>query len=149
MKEYMISVFVSCAVLGLLTLLLYREGGEGASKFAFGVLLLFTVTMPLADFSLDMISSIGSIKYPSFSENGAEEVTKAAFEEGVKKLIEEEADLPSGAVFVVADGFSHTEMRAVRIRVYLSGKGAFADKKAVERIVEKYGLGECYAEYEI
>ena len=51
----MIAVFVSSAVLGLLTLLLFREGADGgASKFAFGTLLLFTVCAPLASFSFSL-----------------------------------------------------------------------------------------------
>ena len=150
MKEYMIGIFVLSAVLGLLSLLLYRGGRESGARFAFGVLLLFTVAMPLSSFSFDILSSLGEgAEYPEFSENGFAETVRTAFEEGIERLIEEEMSRPHGAVTVVADGFSPTEMRADLIRIYLSGAGAFADARRVEAIVEKYGLGECCAEYEI
>ena len=150
MKEYMIAVFVACAVLGSLALLLYREGADATSNFAFGVLLLFTVTAPLASLSWDFLSSFDGVgEYPSFPENGTTEAAKSAFEDGVRRLIEGEMSLPDGAVTVVAENFSVSEMRAEIIRVYLSGAGAFADAKRVEALVEKYGLGECYADYEI
>ena len=151
MSGYMLSVYLTAAVTGILSLALYREGGDKATKFALGVLVAYAVVMPLADVTGGIFErpEILLPDSPELNDSAVSEAAKAAFEEGIERLVKEEFSLGDGTVTVVMDGFLLTEMRAEKIRVYLSGKGVFVDARAVERLINKYGFGECVADFEI
>lgn len=147
----MIGVFAVSALIGILSLIFYREG-DTASRFAFAVLLLYTVASPLGE----LISGIGDGEYFGSLEFSPEEygeeykeVAKDAFCEGVKKMVCDEFSLSKENVEVRVFNFDFSSMRAERIKVILKSGASFADYKGIEKFVNQYGFGECDAEIEI
>lgn len=151
MSGYMVSIYAAAASVGMLSLMLYRDGGERVSRFAFGVLITYAVVLPLGNISGNIfeLPDVSLPEAPDVEDGAVYDTAKEALEEGIARLICEEFSLEERCVSVVTQGFSLTEMKAERIKVFLSGKGAFVDARLVESFVNKYGFGECEAEFEI
>lgn len=152
MKEYMLCVFAVSALCGLLSLLVYKEGRDGASRFAFAVLLLYTVATPLAGLVSELSGALDfSIEDFSPEEYGEEykKVAESAFCEGIERLLSDEFSLPSGAVDVHCIGFDFDKMQAEKIRVVLSPAAAFADERRIRNFINQYGMGECEVSFEV
>jgi len=151
-SEYAVSIFVFSAILGILSFLIYREGTDKTSRFAFLVLLLYTVSTPL----VGLIGELdGALDFP-FDDFVGEEmgddylrVTERAFAEGVKRLISEEFSLNGDSFDVHISGFEFEKMRAEKIKVILSPACAFTDAARLEKFVDSYGIGKCEVCYEI
>ncbi len=151
MTEYVRAVFITAAVLALLKLLFYKDGTDGVRKFAFAVLALYVATAPLSE----ALSGIGDAPFFDFdipdSEYGEdyEEVAEDAFCQGVKRLVCDKFSLSDECVRVLVENFDFNTMTAGRVRIFLSGRAAAADYKAIEKFISESGLGECDAEIEI
>lgn len=152
MNEYAVSVFVFSAVLGVLSFLIYREGTDKTSRFAFLILLLYTVSTPLAGLIGEIEGALDfSLEDFSGEEMGDDylRVTEQAFTEGVKKLIAEEFSLKEGSFDVHISGFEFEKMRAEKIKVILTPSCAFTDASRLEKFVDAYGIGKCEVCFEI
>ena len=147
----MVSIYATAASVGILSLILYREGKDRVSRFAFGVLITYAVVLPLGNISGNIfeIPEISVPEAPDTDGGAVYDTAREALEEGIARLICEEFSLNGRSVTVVVQGFSLTEMKGEKIKVFLSGKGAFVDVRLVESFVNKYGFGECEAEFEI
>ena len=152
MREYAVSIFVFSAMLGILSLLVYRAGEDRVSRFAFAVLLLYTVAAPLGT----VIEEIGGGLDFESGDFSAEEfgddykkVAEDAFAEGIRRLICQEFSLSDSHVDVHISGFDFENMRAEKIKIILSPACAFADPGQIERLIDREGLGKCEVSFEV
>ena len=151
MREYAVSIFVFSAILGILSLLVYRAGEDRVSRFAFAVLLLYTVATPLGA----VIEEIGGLRFdmedfsPEELGDDYKKVAEDAFAEGIRRLICEELSLSEKHVDVHISGFDFENMRAEKIKVILSAACAFADPGRIQEVVEREGLGKCEVSFEV
>ncbi len=151
MSEYMSSLFITCAVISVCSMLSYRERRDFSTRFAFGTLIIYVALLPIVKFvsfgggelSFDLEFDVGD-----YSED-YKSVAEEAFCEGVGRLISEKYGLKREAVFVLAEGFDFESMSAEKIRVILSDTAAFADYKGIEKYINEQGLGRCNVEIEI
>lgn len=151
MNEYFITVFVICAVTGILGLLSYNEK-NGAEHAALGVILLFVVLSPVAN----VIASFDAEKFDPEKlvsdiqpETGLSDVGAAALCDGICRAVSQEFSLDDGDITATAYGFDFKMMKAEKIRILLTGRAAFADSKAIKEFVEKLEVGECEVGIEI
>ena len=148
MREYMLSVFMISAVVGVLSVIAYRGKGD-PSRVALGIILVYVVISPISDLSggFDLSSIIdGSVNVPSGETAG---VAEEAFADGIVKAVASEFSLSEEDIRVVLYGFDFSKMSAERIRIVLSGKAAFADYKQIEKYINEQEMGECECEIEI
>lgn len=151
MKEYFISVFVLSLFLGILEKFLYKENGVIGEKKALALVLVFAVASPLPGIFQNLGALPDLPEYSPDIEGGAvyEEVTKEAFEEGLKRQIADEFSLKKECVEVRVSGFSFEEMRAEKITVILSLAAANADPSRIEEYVNELSIGVCEVYFEI
>ena len=151
MREYFTSVFIVSLLIGFLEKFLYKEKGVFGEKAALAVILMFAVASPLPT----LLSQDGVLpRFPDFStgdvgEGEYEEVTKEAFEEGLRKQIADEFSISEEKITVRCINFSFKDMRAEKISVLLSLSAAGVDPQRVEKYVNGLGLGECEVQFEI
>ena len=149
MYDYLVSVLVISSLLGLITYLSYPGASERTTKFAVSVLLIYTVMTPILTFisefsgadAQDILENIkgeipdGDKEYISVSEE--------AIKSAIKKLIFSEYGIPEENIQVNVFGFDFERMRAEKINVILSGKGALSDYRSIERFVSELNIGVC------
>ena len=147
MKEYMLSVFLISALVGVLSLIAYR-GKSDPSRLALGIILVYVVVSPLSELPLefDFNNLLGEISVPSGEVEG---VAEEAFAEGIARAVASKFSLSEENVRVTVYGFDFSSMTAERIRIYLSGRGALADYKQIEKYINEQKIGECECEIEI
>lgn len=147
----MSGVFVFSIIIGVLELLSFKNGGRGAERFGFAILLAFTVISPIKEL-------IDSFEYkPSFPSADGGEITDAeyesyareAIEKEVERLISEKFSLGEGAVRVSITDFSFKSMKGKGVRVILSLGAGRTDPSKVKKFVDGLSLGECEVSYEI
>ncbi len=149
MGEYLLLVFSVCAISAVCGLMSYK--GCSAEKLALGILVLYTVTMPV----IRLVDEWnGELTLPDMggidtSDPEYESVARGAFEEGLCRHICDRLDLTEECVRVRVFGLDVAEMKAERISVLLSGKGALCDYRALEKYLNELELGECDVEIEI
>lgn len=150
MTEYMLSVFAVTAALGLCSLALYKDSFEGVSKFAFSVILISTVILPLSKLTAQSPPDF-SLKPPELPDGVPEyeRVAVEAFSDGISAALKSEYSLKEEEILVSVSGFEFESMRAELIKVTLRGGGILLDRKKVENYVESLGVGKCEVEIEI
>ena len=148
MTEYLSFVFAVSFLAALGGALIYGADGDGASRTALSVILLFAVLSPLPS----LISEIPTISLPSIPDGTVEgdaeyiRVTESAFEEGIAEMLAERYSLLPESFAVKLYGFDFSGMRAERIIVTLRGTAVTCDPLAVERYINSLDIGECHAE---
>lgn len=147
MTLYFAQVFAVSALLGLLSAVSFDKNNK-VYRFAFSVLLLYVVILPLGDisvedFELDNITS----DYEDVGEY--EEVARDAFVSGIRRLVSDKYSLKEENVRVLIEGFDFQNMKAEKIRIILSGGAVFSDYKSIERYINETNIGECTVEIEI
>ena len=152
MVEYLVSVIAVSASLGFITYLSYPGASERAVKFAVSVLLIYTVATPILSFVLDFseggaLEFIEEIKEKTDEElstnNEYLKVTEEALKDGISKLIFTEYGVSEENIEVYIFNFDFEKMRAGKINVVLSGKGALADTRGMEEYLNKLNIGKC------
>ena len=148
MADYVISVVVMSAVLGFVAYASYPESASKASRFAASVLLLYVAVNPLGKIvrSLGGGSGLSDLidKPPPIIEEGEYlTVAEEAFVEGVSKLLFTKYGIEPENVSIKTEGFDFQSMSCAKIKITLSGKGAFGDFRAIEEYISECGLGEC------
>ena len=150
MNEYLVGVFGVVALLGTASLLSYKSSGDFATKIAFSVLLLYTVTVPVIELVSNAEFSFDIEDYNPDNQSGDyEAVAKEAFELGIKRAVAERFSLDEEKIRVLSEGFNFKKMKAEKIRIILSGHSSLANYKAIEKYIREAGLGECEVELEI
>ena len=146
MREYLVSVVAMSVFCALVSYFSYPSGTARASKLSLSVLLIYTVSMPLVSlFSGFGAQDAPSLEVPDADFGGGEyvETAKEAFEDGIALYIMDKFGADADDVFVECYGFDFEAMRAERISVTLSGRGALLDYRGIENKVTGLGLGEC------
>ena len=141
-----VAVAFSAAVAALIS----YDGGKSIDiRSAVSIVLLVAVASPIAAF----VGELSDKGLPSFAIPDGEEMTPEyeevaldAFCEGIGELLAERYSLDKSCFAVKAENFDFTKMRAEKIYVTLYGRAVLCDPDAIERLVNEYGLGECYAE---
>lgn len=149
MAEYIISVVVASAILGLGAYASYPHFSDKASRLAASVLLLYVAVNPLGKILSDIgggdfnISAIVD-STPKVEESGEYiEVAEAAFKEGISKLLFTKYEIDYEDAEVKTVGFDFDGMRCEKIKITLYGKALLADFRAIEEYITESGLGEC------
>lgn len=148
MSGHFALVFAVAFAAAVASFVSYDGGKSVTMRGAISIVLLLSVSQPIMAFAKEL----SELRAPTFSgfdgeEVGEyEEVAKDAFSEGVCKLIAEEYSLSEKNISVKAEGFDVKSMTAEKIYVTLYGKAAFLDPRAVEKFINNYGFGVCYAE---
>ena len=151
LKEYFNNALLGCITISIM-LALSHSKMRSVTKTASGIMVICIVMLPLVDILVDFewrssyLEFMDGIDYET-SDSGI----KASFESGIEDYIEDKYGLPSGSVAVKADGFSLEVLKAERIYVNLSGKGALLDYKRLELdLAEKFTRGgECEVSVDI
>ncbi len=148
MNEHFALVFAVAFAAAVASFVSYDGGKSTAARGAISIVLLLSVSQPIMAFAKEL----SELRAPSFSDFGTEmegeyeEIAREAFSEGIVKLIAEEFSLSEKNISVKIEGFDFESMAAEKIFVTLYGAAALRDPDAVEKFVNNYELGECYAE---
>ena len=149
MAEYLVSVVVMSAILGIISYLSYGDSGGSAMRIAASVLLIYTALVPILTFinegqsgKLDAIFDIDTEENLILGEEYVK-VAEEAFRDGISKLIFTKYGINEKNCDVYTFGFDFETMRAERIRVVLRGSDAFADLRGIESYINGLSLGEC------
>ncbi len=147
MTEYFTALISVSALISIAAALSYKDMGESrALRAAFAVILLYVTVMPLlgalSNFDADDFK-FGTEDYDFGGENAAGELTREAFERGVRLYICQEFSLDGDDVSVTVSGFDPIAVRAEKISVRLSGRAAFADFRAIKARLSKNGFDNC------
>ncbi len=148
MSEQFALVFAVAFAAAVASFLSYDGGKSVVLRAGISIVLLVAVAQPVMAFA----EELSELRAPTFSDFDAEqvgeyeEVAKDAFAEGVCRLIAEEYSLSEKNLSVKIEGFEIKSMTAKKIYVTLYGKAAFIDPRAVEKFINNYEIGECYAE---
>lgn len=151
MKEYLLSVFAICTVVGLVSFLSHGKL-RSAERIVLGIITLYVILSPLPsaikNFDVDDFFSFDT---DGVGEQGGDisEVAEEAFARGVALAVAEEFSLEASDIRVRVEGFDFEKMSAERIRVTLSGRASTADYRAVEEYLNKQQFGRCEVEIEI
>ena len=151
MNGYFFTVFAASAVLGALGLLTYKEN-SAMEKAAIAIIILYTVTAPIAEAVRDggeMLFDELFTEEIDISEDGYVQVAKDAFEKGIRRAISDKYSIKEENISVRAVDFNFNEMKAGKIKVLLTGLAVISDTRGIEKYINGLGLGECEVNIEI
>lgn len=143
MSAYLTSVITVGALISLALAVSYRSGG--AEKTAFMIFLLYVSALPLIGIVRDFEISEITFNFNEGTEykDAFGEVTREAYENGIRLYIADEYSLDAEDISVRAEGFDAAAVRARVVVVTLSGDARYADYRDMSRRLEKNGLGRC------
>lgn len=127
--------------------LLYDGEHSRVSRGAISVILLLAVTSPLVELISEL--SLSPPRLPEISEELSgeyAEVAEEAFCRGIAALLAEEYSVAEDAFGVKCRGFDFSLMCAETLTVTLRGPALLCDPREVEKFINSYGIGVCYAE---
>ena len=146
--EYLLSVLAICSAVGILWYISYQGASSSAVKYAFSILVLYTVSLPvlglcsvISDFDGEITEILPSIEYEG--EGEYERVAEEAFRVGISEYVSEKFDLRAECVEVSVSGFDFSSMSAEKITVILKGSALSADWRSIEEDLSGSGLGKC------
>jgi hypothetical protein len=148
MREYFVTVFAVGFAAAVFSLVNYDKKGDTVARLSVSVILLAITVTPV----FGMIENLFSTDTPMLSpwegelSYEYEEVAEDALREGIVCLLAEEFSLDGECFSVKLRGFDFSTMRADEIFVTLHGRAALCDPLRVERFINSYEIGECYAE---
>ncbi len=154
MAEYLGALIGVGAIVALCEHISYGGELDKNVKVALGIILLSSLVSPLVS-ALDGLSSfdIDSL-FNKYGDDIAIEdslyykTAEEAFCVGIERLLDEELGIEGEDIEVYTEGFDMTEMRAEKITIILSGKGAYADYRKIESRISSLGLGKCEVKLE-
>ena len=143
MKGFGLLVFGVCAVVGVLSLVSYKQS-DGMRKFAFSVLMFAAIATPLVSMvrNFDLGEELPDTGYGKYGELYAE-VAEEAFRDGLLRDVCSRFGIPAGAAELSLYGFDFEKMSAERVRITLFGAAVTADTRAIKEYIEGFGIGEC------
>ena len=154
MREYLVSVTVVSALLGLINYLSYPGASEKATRFAVSVLLIYTTVLPILTFVSSMSATdampdlIDRIKEEAEKKPSGEreeylEVSEEAIKKGISKVLFTEYGIAEENVQIYLEEFDFESMRSKKIKLTLSGGGALSDYRRIEEYINSFGIGKC------
>lgn len=147
MKSYIFDIFIICLALGVFSTLAPEQYKKVISA-SMGLILAAYLLSPI----VGLLEEIKYPELPEISEDGDGiyiDTAKAAFEDGIRSYISGQFTIDKECIEVEVVGFDFSSMRAERVLVTLSGKGAFADTKKIKSSLEKEKLGEIEIKIEL
>ena len=150
MSEYAVCVFVISALVGLLSHISYKGKGD-PSRIALAIILIYVVISPVADLVREVDGELFAEQnyYSSLIGDEYAGVAEQAFAGGILTAVADEFSLDEENIRVELYGFEFEKMRAERIRIVLSGRAALADRKGIEKYINRLERGVCECEIEI
>ncbi len=147
MGEYLLSVVVMSAFVGVIDYFSYPSGTQKTVKASAALILIYTVIVPV----LSIASSLGEIRDDFMdifevevdTEGEYLKVSEEAFCEGVRELVASEFSIPKSDVRVSAFGFDFSQMRAKTIKITLFKEAFFADWRGIQQYIKGLGIGDC------
>ena len=143
MIEYSIGVFGVLAILGAASLICYGSGT--AEKTAMGIIAAFIIISPIVAVirDIDPTIAMGSLTGDGYEADADPTyVAEEAFALGIKNAVIERFSVSAEDISVRTLNFDMESMSCEMIKIYLNGKGAFADYKGIEDYVDALGMGE-------
>ena len=144
MTEAALYITASALTVAFASFISYSAGEDKWQKFALGAILMAMLAGG-AKSALGYISdgvfgkSDGSITESSLRED----TVKKSFENGIARLAADELSCDVGLIRVNASGFNLESVRAEKITVYLYGKAALGDYRALKETLKKNGFENC------
>jgi len=146
MENTYLFVIISLASVAFASFVSYDADRVREIRFALGIILLASLSVPLASAVKGFSDVDFSYTGEGVSSNLVEKTVEEAFCEGIAEAVIEEFSVKRGEISVTARGFDSEKMRAETLCVTLSGRAAFGDIGAIEDFVSGLGLGECILE---
>ena len=147
MVEYLIAACIMAVVIGIASYISYPGASERTVKLCTSVIFLCALLSPIAPLleglPLYEVDFDGLLEDTGVSGGEYKQVAEEAFADGIRQLLFTKYGLNEGDVRVLVTGFEFEKMRAERINIILSGKGALADWRGIEEYITEAGLGEC------
>ena len=147
MTSHFSLVFAVAFVAATASFISYDGAKSRNMRAAVSIVLLLAVAHPIAEIA----SELASNGLPTFSdwegdvEAEYEDVALDAFAEAIRELLSDRYSLDKDNFGIKIEGFDFKKMKADRIYVTLYGRATLCDPLAVERFINDYDLGECYA----
>ena len=120
---------------------------KNVTNLGVGVLIICAIMLPLVDIIRDFDMNESLEKMLDEFELGCmtDSAIENAFEDGIAQYVSDRWGIEKECVVVNVDGFDMESLSAQRIYVTLSGRGALADYKRIEKaLIEKFTRGgEC------
>ena len=154
MSQYLTSLVLVSALVGVCTYASYGESSERCVKGATALMLVYVIIAPLISlaysFATENFYEYGQ-NSPEFSIEDTEfgKSAEEAFEIGIKKYLKEEFSVAEGDLTVAVFGFNAAEMKAEKIKIILSGKGALLDSRAICEEINEMNIGKCEVELRV
>jgi len=151
MSEYLISLVLISALVGISSYLSFSGSGDKMLRAVSSLLVVYVIFTPVVAL-VEGLEEFESNEYeieeflPSIDESEFGKNAKAAFEDGVERFVCEKFSFEEDEVKVAAFEFDSVTMKAEKIKIILSGMAVYADARAVSYAVSSAGLGECEVE---
>ena len=147
MVEYLVTSCVMAVVIGVASYISYPGASERTVKLCTSLIFLYALLSP----AVSMLQRLPSYKVDfdgiledtEAGDGTYKQVAEEAFAEGIRQLLFTKYGLNENNLRVFVIGFEFEKMRAERIKIILSGKGALADWRGIEEYITESGLGEC------
>lgn len=151
MSQYLTSLILVSALVGICSYISYGEREEKAAKGIMALILVCVTVSPL----VSLVSSAVTDGFYLNGENIPEipigdtdfaENAEEAFSRGIKSFLKEEFSVADGDSEVLLFGFDSIEMKAEKIKIILKGKAALADNRAITEKINEMNIGKCEVE---
>ena len=151
MSQYLTSLVLVSALVGICSYISYGEKEEKAAKGAMALILVCVTVAPL----VSLVSSAVTDRFYTYGENMPElsiedtdfaENAEEAFSRGIKSFLNEEFFVEESDLEVLIFGFDSREMKAEKIKIILKGKAAISDNRAIAEKINEMNIGKCEVE---
>lgn len=152
MSQYLTSLVLVSALVGICSYISYGEKEEKAAKGAMALMLVCVTVAPLVSL---VSSAVTDDWFYTYGENIPEisiddtdfaENAEKAFSRGIKSFLKEEFFVAEGDCEVLLFRFDSVEMKAEKIKIILKGKAALADSRGIAEKINGMNIGKCEVE---
>lgn len=145
LKDYIQTVFIFCAISGIILLLSYGKKNEKIISFSSSILLFFILLTPLEsfrenlkDFSISDYLDTLRVEYSQEEWNGEIE---NGYKEGVLRLIRDKFGISETDIEIAVFGFDLDNITATRVTIRLKNNAVYADYRAVGEFLNSQNIG--------
>lgn len=147
MKSYLSDAFALSLIFGILSSVASAPYKKCVNA-ALALILSARLLLPLSTLDIGISSTLPDLDDLTQSGEYSQSV-KEAFEYGIRSYLSRELSLDEDCIEVEAVGFDAAAMRAERILVTLTKRGALVNTKKVKALIEEAELGEAEVKIEI
>ena len=142
----LVAFIVGSLIIGGVATLICHPTHRAASEGIIGFVLICTVISSVISFARGVSISIPEYGYGDYGEGAVVDAAREALTEGIRTDLCSRFSLDGEEVAVELFDFSFPELRAMRVRVELTGGGILADYRAMrDYVCDNYTLegGKC------